>query len=59
MDKNEQWKGEGNCDICRRKNYCRKLCKPAKLRQQAEIANVIANAMFKAISKGTSDKSKE
>lgn len=24
--KNEQWLLDGNCDICRRRNYCKKDC---------------------------------
>ena len=25
-NKNEQWLLDGNCNICRRKNYCKKDC---------------------------------
>lgn len=26
MENNEQWKSDGNCNKCRRKNYCSKSC---------------------------------
>ena len=37
MNKSEQWTLEGNCEICRRNNYCNNACKKAKSRSQREM----------------------
>ena len=34
---NEQWKSNGDCDICRRKSYCKKQCKKRKDNYYNEI----------------------
>lgn len=44
MIDNEQWKSEGNCEICRRKSYCKKSCDRAVRR---EIGRAIVNASGK------------
>lgn len=52
----EQWKSGGNCKICRRKDYCGKMCKESKRAMQVtieEALNTIPSyiAMKKALSK--------
>ena len=42
----EQWKLDGNCDICRRNNYCSKPCTIAKKKSNKELYNFVASAMF-------------
>lgn len=54
MDK-EQWKLNGKCDICRRKKYRSKPCRPKQNRNTVELGYVIANAMEKILNKGGSD----
>jgi len=39
IKENEQWKGGGDCNKCRRQSYCHKPCK--KSRQQF-VKNLIA-----------------
>ncbi len=48
---NEQWLSSGNCDICRRRKYCSKPCKPAQRRQAAQFAGAVTHAIVKAIAK--------
>lgn len=43
---NEQWLSAGNCDICRRKKYCSKPCKPSRDRQAQEFVRLMMNAMI-------------
>ncbi len=50
-DKNEQWLRGGNCDLCRRKNYCSKPCKAAKGRQQSIIASAVGRVLLDAFRK--------
>lgn len=40
IDNSEQWKLEGNCDKCRKKEYCSKGCKAAKTRVRRIVAGV-------------------
>lgn len=52
----EQWKSGGNCKICRRKDYCGKMCKASKMAMQVtieEALNTIPSyiALKKALSK--------
>ena len=42
----EQWKLDGNCDICRRNKYCSKPCTIAKRKFNKELYNSVASAMF-------------
>ena len=30
MERNEQWKLQGDCSLCRRKNYCKSECAASK-----------------------------
>ena len=48
MDKSEQWLLNGDCRICRRKNYCSKPCTRCKRETKAEIQQLVANAMNEA-----------
>ena len=43
MMSTEQWKGEGFCPDCRRKNYCSSLCTANKHRKKDIIRNAVAN----------------
>lgn len=42
----DSWLTDGNCDNCRRKNYCSTKCKLARQRDKSELAGVVANAMI-------------
>lgn len=44
----EQWKLNGNCDKCRRANYCTKKCGAKKVRIKG-LYNALGNAMIDAI----------
>ena len=46
MNNSEQWKLDGNCDICRRNKYCSKPCTIAKRKTNKELYNSVASAMF-------------
>lgn len=48
MNDREQWLSTGNCDVCRRRKYCSKPCKPAQRRSAAELTSMIAGAVCKA-----------
>ena len=45
MENNEQWKSGGNCNLCRRKNYCSKPCALAKRQQKAMLRGLVADTM--------------
>ena len=49
IESNEQWKTNGKCHVCRRKNYCTNQCKAAKKRAQYELQCRVSQAMFKKI----------
>lgn len=51
MDKTEQWLHEGDCDICRRRNYCNKTCKPARQMEQVRMSRLVSSVALSAISK--------
>lgn len=40
----DSWLIDGNCNNCRRKNYCSKPCTKAKSRRKSAIYNGIMNA---------------
>lgn len=46
MDKSEQWKLEGNCKECRRKNYCSKDCKAHREATYSMMRGMVAKAMI-------------
>ena len=40
-DNNEQWKNGGDCQKCRRRAYCKKECREARLYRQRIIGQII------------------
>ena len=44
----DQWKLNGNCDKCRRANYCNKPC-GAKKRAGQRLRKALGNAMIDAL----------
>lgn len=49
MNDTEQWLSTGNCDVCRRRKYCSKPCKPAQRRSAVELTHAIAGAVYRAM----------
>ena len=47
IQENEQWKLNGNCEKCRRSNYCSKACTRHNRRIRAELYGVVADKMNK------------
>lgn len=41
----DSWKIDGNCNNCRRKNYCSKSCTLSKRRKDMVISQAINKAM--------------
>ena len=41
MDKTEQWLSDGDCSLCRRKDYCKRLCKRAELLKEDQMLKCI------------------
>lgn len=37
MEQNEQWLSDGNCKICRKRNYCTKPCKRNQWKRQQDF----------------------
>lgn len=54
-EQTEQWKLDGNCKECRRKNYCKKYCSKRKRRINYEINNAISRALAKRIMTNTKE----
>lgn len=48
---NEQWKLNGNCDLCRRKYYCKNKCKAHKERVDTEIRMAFYKEMYSVMRK--------
>ena len=46
MNNSEQWKLDGNCDICRRNKYCSKPCTIAKRKSNIELKKYVTSAMI-------------
>lgn len=46
----DQWKRTGNCELCRRKSYCKKPCKAKKNRRDSMIRDAVEKAMSKVVS---------
>lgn len=44
-ENNEQWKSGGNCNKCRRKNYCKKSCTLHKREEEYRAKSYIAGVM--------------
>lgn len=47
IEQNEQWKLQGNCQVCRRRNYCSKLCTAKQRANQIAFNAAMYNAMDK------------
>ena len=45
IQENEQWKLSGNCEKCRRNNYCSKACTRHNRRIRAELYGLVADKM--------------
>lgn len=41
IPENEQWKLSGNCNKCRRKNYCQTLCTKAKWQERNIVHELV------------------
>lgn len=48
-DVNEQWLSSGDCSKCRRNKYCSKPCKPSRISGQAQLGQLVARTMLKAM----------
>lgn len=46
---NEQWKSDGDCYICRRKEYCRKTCAANRKAVHRAINEAISNCTNKVV----------
>lgn len=47
-EKNEQWLLDGDCSICRRKNYCKKECTKYSRNKAAFIKSAVISAVDEA-----------
>lgn len=47
IQENEQWKLSGNCEKCRRNNYCSKSCTRHNRRIKSEFNGLVADMMNK------------
>lgn len=45
MEESEQWKLAGNCEKCRRKNYCKTVCTKRKRRAQKLVQSLATEVM--------------
>ena len=53
--KNEQWLLNGDCDVCRRKTYCKKDCTVRARAKQSFVKNAIRDAIDEATGGAFSD----
>lgn len=49
MEQNEQWLSDGDCKICRKRNYCTKPCKRNQWKWQRDLNSAFAEAMAKTV----------
>lgn len=49
IEENEQWRLNGNCDICKRKKYCTKGCKINREKKEQLLDALVREAFFKRI----------
>lgn len=42
---NEQWKSDGNCELCRRRKYCGRDCKAAKERAERILGEAFSRTL--------------
>lgn len=47
MINSEQWKSGGNCEICRRKSYCKKICGASNKAMQRAIDRAVISSSSK------------
>lgn len=40
----DSWLIDGNCEVCRRKNYCKTECKKHRVRRKRSIYNALMSA---------------
>lgn len=45
IPENEQWKLSGNCNKCRRKNYCQTLCTKAKWQERNIVYELVKDKL--------------
>lgn len=48
MDKSEQWNLDGDCSLCRRKNYCSKPCTRNKRETDIMMRSLVASKLNEA-----------
>lgn len=41
----EQWKSDGNCNECRRQNYCKTECTQHKRRFKVDLSQIVFNKL--------------
>lgn len=44
-DKSEQWKLDGDCSLCRRKNYCSNRCTRNKRESEIMMRSLVASKL--------------
>lgn len=54
---NEQWLSYGDCDKCRRKNYCGTQCKPHRARVQRNITSACISMATEIVARALSSNS--
>ena len=54
----DQWKLDGDCDKCRKKNYCSKECKAAKVAFRVHMMELV-NQMIKGAEDKAAEKNEE
>ena len=54
-NKSNQWELEGNCNICRRKNYCSKPCTRSKRARKALMKEMATSYLDKMTGGAYSD----
>lgn len=47
----DSWKIDGNCEICRRKNYCKTECKKHVIREERKAYNAVMSIAAKYVEK--------
>lgn len=45
----DQWLLSGNCEVCRRRNYCNKPCTKGKRRRKIEVRMMVAEVMVRVM----------
>lgn len=55
----DQWRQGGDCRLCRRQPYCKKVCKAHKQRTDAYMGTIIARALTQSLMKKSEKKEGE